>query len=205
MVSDSLNITEIFFSLQGEGHHAGTPAVFVRAAGCNLACDFCDTDFALREKVAPERIMERLSAFPCRFVVLTGGEPTIQARGFRRLVELLHAGGYFVTLETNGGSRETLGVDWVTVSPKLSQQGKWVLKQGQELKLIYESQDLGFYENSAFEHYYLQPKEIRTAPWGGGERDAARTREEWRKTAAAVMANPRWKLSFQLHKELGLR
>jgi organic radical activating enzyme len=138
-------------------------------------------------------------------VVLTGGEPTIQAKGFRALVEILHERGYYVTLETNGTSADTLGADWVTVSPKLSQKGAWVMKRAQELKLVYESQDLGFYEASEFDHYFLQPKEIRTAQWGGGERDVAATRAEWEKTAQAVMAHPRWKLSIQLHKELGMR
>jgi organic radical activating enzyme len=121
-------------------------------------------------------------------------------------VDLLHARGYYVTMETNGSSEDTLGVDWVTVSPKLSQKGKWVLKRAQELKLVYESQDLGFYEkDSEFQHYFLQPKEIRTAPWGGGERDVPATRAEWEKTTRAVLGNPRWKLSIQLHQELGVR
>lgn len=202
---DLLRVTEIFHSIQGEGHHAGTAAIFVRGTGCNLACDFCDTDFSPRERLSPEQVVERLSAFDCRFVVLTGGEPTVQAKGFRALIDLLHARGYFVTLETNGTSVDTLGADWVTVSPKLSQKGAWNLKRGQELKLVYEGQDLSFYEQSDFDHYYLQPKEIRTAAWGKGERDVARTREEWARTAAAVMARPRWKLSIQLHKELGMR
>ena len=200
-----LNITEIFHSIQGEGFHAGTAAVFIRGTGCNLACAFCDTDFSPRERLTPLEIADRIADYPCRFVVLTGGEPTIQAKGFRALVEILHARGYYVTLETNGTSADTLGADWVTVSPKLSQNGAWVMKRAQELKLVYESQDLGFYEASEFDHYFLQPKEIRTAPWGGGERDVAATRAEWEKTARAVMAHPRWKLSIQLHKELGMR
>ena len=199
-----LRITEIFHSIQGEGFHAGTPAVFIRGTGCNLACDFCDTDFSPREKLSPAQILERIAGYPCRFVVLTGGEPTIQP-AFRALVDLLRARGYYVTMETNGSSEDTFGVDWVTVSPKLSQKGKWVLKRAQELKLVYESQDLSFYEDSEFAHYFLQPKEIRTAPWGGGERDRDRTRAEWDKTVRAVMENPKWKLSIQLHKELGVR
>jgi organic radical activating enzyme len=199
-----LRITEIFHSIQGEGYHAGTPAVFVRGTGCNLACDFCDTDFSPRERLTPSGILERIAAFPCRFIVLTGGEPTLQP-GFRALVELLHARGYYVTMETNGSSEDTFGVDWVTVSPKLSQKGKWVLKRAQELKLVYEGQDLSFYEDSAFEHYFLQPKEIRTAPWGGGERDLERSRYERERTVQAVLGRPNWKLSIQLHKELGLR
>lgn len=200
-----LNITEIFHSIQGEGFHAGTSAVFIRGTGCNLACAFCDTDFSPRERLTPLEIADRIAGYPCRFVVLTGGEPTIQAKGFRALVDILHERGYYVTLETNGTSADTLGADWVTVSPKLSQKGAWVLKRAQELKLVYESQDLSFYEAAEFEHYFLQPKEIRTAQWGGGERDVAATRAEWKKTSQAVMDHPRWKLSIQLHKELGMR
>lgn len=202
----SIRITEIFHSIQGEGYHAGTAAVFIRATGCNLSCAFCDTDFSPREKLTPEEILARIAPFPCRFVVLTGGEPTLQQEGLRPLVALLHEQGYYVTLETNGTSADTLGVDWVTVSPKLSQGGSWVLRRAQELKLVYESQNLREFETgSEFEHYYLQPKEIRTARWGGGERDEAATRAERDRTVQAVIANPRWKLSIQLHKELGLR
>lgn len=201
----SLRIAEIFYSLQGEGHHAGTPAVFVRGAGCNLACAFCDTDFSLKERRTPESILEEISRYPARFVVLTGGEPTIQAAGFRALTTLLRQNGYTVTMETNGTSADTLGVDWVTVSPKLSQGGDWVLRAGDELKLVYEGQDLAFFEDSDFSHYFLQPKEIRTGQFGAGERDEAATRAEWERTAAAAMARPRWKLSFQLHKVMGLR
>lgn len=200
-----LRIAEIFYSLQGEGYHAGTPAVFVRGAGCNLACDFCDTDFSLREKLAPEEIIGRIAAHPAKFVVLTGGDPTIQPEGFRRLTGLLHERGYYVTMETNGTSEDTLGVDWVTVSPKLSQGGDWILRKGDELKLVYEGQDLAPFEESDFRHYYLQPKEIRTGRFGKGERDVAATRAEWERTVAAAMTRPKWRLSFQLHKELGLR
>jgi organic radical activating enzyme len=108
-------------------------------------------------------------------------------------------------METNGTSEDTLGVDWVTVSPKLSQKGMWVLRQGEELKLVYEAQDLAFYEDSRFAHYFLQPKEIRTGRWGGGERNLEATLRERERTVAAVLSRPKWKLSIQLHKELGLR
>ena len=200
-----LRLTEIFYSLHGEGFHSGTPAVFVRGAGCNLACTFCDTDFSLKGKLSPEEVAERIAEYPAKFVVLTGGDPTIQPEGFRKLVELLHERGYYVTMETNGTSEDTLGVDWVTVSPKLSQGGEWRLRKGGELKLVYEGQDLKPFEDSDFGHYFLQPKEIRTGSFGKGERDVAATRAEWERTVAAALANPRWKLSFQFHKELGSR
>ncbi len=200
-----LNIAEIFYSIQGEGYHAGTAAIFIRFAGCNLACTFCDTDFSLKAKLSTEEILHRIEDFPSRFIVLTGGEPTIQPKAARQLVDALHAKNYYVTLETNGSSQDTLGVDWVTVSPKLSQKGKWILKKGDELKLVFEEQELGFYQESQFQFYFLQPKEIRSEAWGKGERDRVATQREWEKTVAAVKENPTWKLSFQLHKELGIR
>ena len=137
-MSEILRISEIFYSLQGEGFHSGTPAVFIRGAGCNLACTFCDTDFSLKEKLTPEEIVERIAQYPAKFVVLTGGDPTIQPEGFKKLIGLLHQAGYYVTMETNGTSADTLGVDWITVSPKLSQGGEWMLRKGNELKLVYE-------------------------------------------------------------------
>src|SRR6185369_3619547 len=86
-----LRITEIFHSLQGEGFHAGTPAVFVRGTGCNLACDFCDTDFSQTDKLTPAQVAERVAAFgPCRLVELTGAEHTLQPT-YRILVDMLHA------------------------------------------------------------------------------------------------------------------
>ncbi len=200
-----VGIAEIFYSLQGEGFHAGRAAIFIRTAGCNLACDFCDTDFTVREKLTPEEIFVRIKNYSSRFIVLTGGEPTIQAQGCTELIKFLQDQGYYVAMETNGSSHDTLGVNWVTVSPKLSQKGEWLLKQGDELKLVYEAQDLSFYENSDFQHYLLQPKEIRTGHFGKGERDIQATRNEWNTTIAAVQQNPKWKLSFQIHKELGLR
>ena len=204
-MSEIPRISEIFYSLQGEGFHSGTPAVFIRGAGCNLACTFCDTDFSLKEKLAPEEIVERIAQYPAKFVVLTGGDPTIQPAGFKKLIGLLHQAGYYVTMETNGTSADTLGVDWITVSPKLSQGGEWMLRKGNELKLVYEGQELEFFENSDFDHYFLQPKEIRSGSFGKGERDIEATRMEWERTIDALLAHPRWKLSFQLHKELGLR
>ena len=195
-------ISEIFYSIQGEGFYSGKAAIFVRLAGCNLSCNFCDTDFSLQRRLSAEEILQEISEYPCAFVVLTGGEPTVQKEAAWGLVKLLQAHDYYVAMETNGTKNETLGVDWVTVSPKLSQQGKWLLKQGDELKLVYEDQDLSFYENSQFTHYLLQPKEIRSKPWGKGVRLEYETKQQWQKTFKAVQQNPLWRLSFQIHKEL---
>jgi organic radical activating enzyme len=202
-----IRIHEIFYSIQGEGFHSGKPAIFLRTAGCNLACSFCDTDFSLVETLSPQNILDRFQEYPCKFVVLTGGEPTLQHRELKPLLELLQSRGYYIAMETNGSLSEatSMALDWITVSPKLSQKGKWVVKQGNELKLVYEGQDLKPYLDSEFEHYYLQPMEKRSEPWGNGQRLEQETREEWRKTIDAVKNNPTWNLSFQLHKELQIR
>ncbi len=197
-------INKIYYSIQGEGFHTGTPAIFIRIAGCNLSCSYCDTDFSLRESLTYESILERIARFPAELVILTGGEPTIQAEALRELVTLLHRNKYYVALETNGTSPDTMGVDWVTVSPKLTQGGEWGLRHGDELKLIYEEQNLSVFEKSGFTHYYLQPMEIRTEKWGRGERDVKKTRNQLEITIDAVKKNPKWKLSFQIHKELGI-
>ena len=199
-----LRLTEIFHSIQGEGRHAGRAAVFIRTAGCNLACVFCDTDFSPKMRLSPEAVADQIAPYPTRYVVITGGEPTLQAAGLRALTAILHERGYEVSMETNGTSLDTCGVDWVTVSPKLSQGGDWVLRQGQELKLVYEGQDLAFFEDSGFEHYFLQPKEILSAAFGKGHRLEAETRASMQQAFEAVLRHPRWRLSVQLHKVLGV-
>ncbi|MFC1584694.1 7-carboxy-7-deazaguanine synthase QueE [Fibrobacterota bacterium] len=197
-------INEIFYSIQGEGFYTGKPAVFIRTAGCNLSCSYCDTDFSEKERLSCDSILERVREFPVKMVVLTGGEPTLQAEILAKLVRQLQQKKYYVTLETNGTSLDTLDADWVTVSPKLSQGGKWVLRRGQEIKVLCEGQDLSVYEDSEFSHYFLQPVEIRTRKWGAGERDIKKTREQMKKTIEAVKEKPKWRLSIQIHKELGI-
>ena len=197
-----IKISEIFYSIQGEGFHTGTPAVFIRTAGCNLACDFCDTDFSLTRKMSIEDILKFIAPFPARYIILTGGEPTLQASSLANLVTALHQKKYFVALETNGTSLVTFNVDWITVSPKIANRGKWLLKKGNELKLLYSSQDLSFFENSQFDHFFLQPIEIKTK---AGKRDEKETHKQIEKTIKAVKENPKWKLSIQLHKEIGIK
>ena len=204
-------VKEIFYSLQGEGVRAGRPAVFCRFAGCNLwsgreadrsdaACTFCDTDFVGTDglgggKFADAESLARAVAghwpkgaggFP--YVVLTGGEPALQAD--EALVDALHRQGFEVAIETNGTVRLPRGIDWICVSPK----GQTVLAvtAGDELKLIYpqEGIDPAGYTALKFEHFVLQPKD-------GPNRAVD--------TAAALrycLEQPRWRLSLQLHKIL---
>ena len=137
---NSYRINNIFYSLQGEGRNTGRAAAFVRFAGCNLRCPFCDTEFdSYREMTADEILQEiaRLSSFhsplssfhsplPSRFIVLTGGEPTLQVD--EHFVDLLHQEGYEVAMESNGTRPAPRNLDWLTVSPKVVDRGWWMVK-----------------------------------------------------------------------------
>jgi 7-carboxy-7-deazaguanine synthase (Cx14CxxC type) len=208
----SYAVKEIFLTLQGEGGQAGRAAVFCRFAGCNLwsgreqdrataVCSFCDTDFvgldgpgggrfATADELAAavERAWE--GGAGDRLVVLTGGEPLLQLDD--ALIEALHARGFSLALETNGTLPAPAGVDWVCVSPKAD--APVVQTTGQELKLVYPQRgvDPARFEGLDFERFLLQPMD-------GPEREA--------NTAAAIaycLAHPRWRLSVQTHKYLGI-
>ncbi len=206
-------VKEIFYTLQGEGIHAGRPAVFCRFAGCNLwtgreedrataVCSFCDTDFV---GVGPdggkfataEALAEAVAArWPDagggrRFVVCTGGEPLLQldAEG----IDALHARGFEVAVETNGTQPLPRGLDWVCVSPKAD--APLVVAGGDELKLVYP-QPLARperFEGLDFRHWLLQPM------------DGPAVAEATRAAIAYCLAHPRWRLSVQTHKVVGVR
>ncbi len=205
-------VKELFYTLQGEGANAGRPAVFLRFAGCNLwsgreddraaaACRFCDTDFVGTDGEGGGRygVTELADAVASRwpagapgerFVVCTGGEPLLQLDA--ALTSALHARGFRIAIETNGTQPLPPGVDWVCVSPKAG--ASLVLESGHELKLVYpqEGAEPERFEHLCFEHFMLQPMD-------GPERA--------RHTAAAVefcKARPRWRLSLQTHKLIGI-
>jgi len=206
------SVKEIFLTLQGEGGQAGRAAVFCRFAGCNLwsgreqdragaVCRFCDTDFvgtdgpgggkfASAADLAAAVAGAWTGAPENRLVVLTGGEPLLQVDA--ALVDALHAAGFSIALETNGTIAAPAGIDWVCVSPK-SDAGLAQVS-GQELKLVYPQQgvDPARFEGLAFERFSLQPMD-------GPERDAAT-----RAAIAYCLAHPRWRLSLQTHKYLGI-
>lgn len=207
------NVKEIFYTLQGEGFHAGRPAVFCRFTSCNLwtgreedraraICKFCDTDFVgtngpgggrFRDAAALAEAIE--NAWPdtgseYRMVVCTGGEPLLQLD--TDVVEALHARGFYIAVETNGTQTAPPGLDWICVSPKIGAPLK--LTAGDELKLVYP-QPGG--EPQQFEH--LNFISFRLSPM-----DGPNVREN---TAAAVeycLKRPQWRLSLQTHKYLGI-
>jgi 7-carboxy-7-deazaguanine synthase len=206
------SVKEIFLTLQGEGGQAGRAAVFCRFAGCNLwsgreqdradaVCTFCDTDFVGTDGVGggkfgtPADLVAAVSAqwrgsLEGRLIVFTGGEPLLQLDP--PLIAAVHAAGFEIAVETNGTLAAPPGIDWVCVSPKAD--AHVVQTQGQELKLVFPQAnvDPSRFEAMDFDLFYLQPMD-------GPDREAA--------TKAAVaycMAHPKWRLSIQTHKYLGL-
>ena len=144
-------INEIFYSLQGEGFHAGTPAVFVRFSGCNLKCDFCDTRHEEGKDMTDEEIVEEVLRYPSRMVILTGGEPGLWVDD--ALIEALHKAGKYICIETNGTCVLPEQIDWVTCSPKQSTVLK--VKRMDEVKVVYLGQDVSSYLQLPATYYFL--------------------------------------------------
>lgn len=190
-----MRVNEIFYSLQGEGRHTGTPAVFVRLSGCNLKCAFCDTDHSGFREMTEEEIVGKAAAYPSRFVVITGGEPTLQLTA--SLAEKLHAAGFYIAIETNGTCRlpEGCRIDWITCSPKYKPV---ILERIDELKVVYEGDD------SAVDRYAaLNAREFRLQPCDVG--DDKKNREFLQGAIGYCLNHPKWKLSLQTHKIINVR
>ena len=166
-----LPVVEIFYSLQGEGGRTGQATVFVRFAGCNLACEFCDTDFRVRETYTAEELVEEIGRVggDCRWVCFTGGEPTIH--DLQELCGMLRAGGYLLQMETNGTRpRPEWGIDHVTVSPKQPQGGHlhpWYEGHASEFKYVVDDEaDLARALDGAHRHgrtTFVQPNALNPA------------------------------------------
>lgn len=223
------HINEIFYSLQGEGFHTGRPAVFVRFAGCNLRCPFCDTDFSHSEPMTAEQIARRVfdySTHPHTLIVLTGGEPSLQVDN--ELVDALHAHQQTVTIETNGTRPVPDNIDWVTVSPKavpadeskvvLTHEPKVVLTQADEAKVVlsHESKVVltqadevkVVFTESTEKLLPLWRTTIRAShyylqPCAQPGTEPIQTNTE--AVVAYILSHPDWKLSLQTHKYLHIR
>ncbi len=207
-------VKELFSTLQGEGARSGRAAVFCRFAGCNLwtgreqdrhraVCTFCDTDFVgvgadggkfrtadeLADAIA--RCWPSRNGYAKRFVVCTGGEPLLQLD--EGAVAALRERGFEVAVETNGTLQPPPGLDWICVSPKA--RAPLVLTAGNELKLVYPQAggEPERYEHLAFEHFFLQPM------------DGPAVERNTRLALDYCLAHPRWRLSVQTHKSLGIR
>ena len=192
-------VNDIFYSLQGEGHNTGRAAVFVRFAGCNLRCPFCDTEFDSFREMTGEDIVTEMARYPARFAVLTGGEPTLQVD--EAFVDLLHQHGFEVAMESNGTRPAPTNLDWLTVSPK-SLPPTPSRRKGRtpdELKVIFTSAEdveqqsawLPFLREGAGGSLYLQPCDT-----GDAERNALITQ----RCIEYIKEHPQWRLSLQTHK-----
>jgi 7-carboxy-7-deazaguanine synthase (Cx14CxxC type) len=206
-------VKEMFLTLQGEGARAGRRAVFLRFAGCNLwsgreqdrasaVCQFCDTDFVGTDGEGGGKFTDAKALIMAvealwgmgkdlRYIVLTGGEPMLQVDD--ALVDSLHGAGFEIAIETNGTLAVHPGIDWVCVSPKAGSDV--VQRAGDELKLVWPQagSDTQAMEGWAFTHHLLQPM------------DNASTMENTRACVDFILANPKWRLSLQTHKALGLK
>ena len=207
----SYAVKELFYTLQGEGARAGRASVFLRFSGCNLwsgreedrasaVCTFCDTDFVGMDGPGGGRFADAATlaravraAWPgggAPYVVCTGGEPLLQLDAL--LIEALHAEGFEIAIESNGTIAAPPGIDWICISPKST--APLAQTRGDELKLVYPQLDAPpeRFEALDFTHFFLSPMDC-------AERDAA--------TEAAIrycLSHPRWRLSLQTHKLLGI-
>lgn len=189
-----MKINEIFYSIQGEGKNTGVPMVFIRLAGCNLRCGFCDTTYAFDsgEDMAEPEIVGQVKKHNAKWVCITGGEPLLQDLSV--LTDNLKREGFLIQVETNGTVRQDIVCDWLTVSPKGQQEPDTVmLERADEVKIVIDS---------------------------SGALDKAREFEKWgvyhsvqpvdnrpnlmRRCMEFVKANPSWRLSVQLHKLLDI-
>ena len=204
-------VNEIFYSLQGEGHNTGRAAVFVRFAGCNLRCPFCDTDFSDYREMSADDIIREISAFPARFVVLTGGEPSLQVTA--QFVDQLHEAGFEVAIETNGTRPVPENIDWVTVSPKEKTHprppyeggsnvslGGWQ-RQPDEIKVIFDGvcnpdDFLPPRHNNDSPLLYLQPCDVG---------DPLKNNAIVEACVEYIKLHPQWRLSLQTHKLVGFK
>jgi len=205
-------IKEMYYTLQGEGARTGRPSVFCRFTGCNLwsgrekdrstaVCNFCDTDFVGVDGpgggkfINALELSDAIEAFwpneePNKYVVFTGGEPGLQLD--KNVIDHLHLKNFEVAVETNGTLDLPLNIDWLTVSPKADSILK--IRTGNELKLVYPQENVSpnSFEDLDFDIFYLQPMD-------NGDKD-----KNTQKTIQYCLENPKWKLSLQTHKYMGI-
>lgn len=197
MQPQSLKINEIFYSIQGEGKHTGMPAVFVRLSGCSMRCPWCDTQYAHTQftRLTPQEILRQVQTFPCKNIILTGGEPTEQ--DLQPLLQTLKSAGYTIHIETNGYKDTDVSlIDFVTVSPKryVSPQ---MLAKADVIKLVVgqdtDLEDLQKYfaYQNAKTQIYLQPQ--------------SNLQENIDLCVKIIKQHPFLRLSLQTHKMANIR
>lgn len=195
-------INEIFYSLQGEGAHTGCPSVFVRFSGCNKRCSFCDTRHEDGIMMEDDELIARIAEYPSRWIILTGGEPSMWIDGefVKRLKEET---GKSVAIETNGSFPLPEEIDWVTVSPKCGMEGAGeydiLAAKADEVKVVDVGQALDSYFSypcvTPATRFFLQPCYVED------KKECLRNTE---RTIRRVLDDPRWTLSVQTHRLLNI-
>ena len=212
------SVKEIYLTIQGEGGQTGLPAIFLRFAGCNLwnglesgrtdaVCKFCDTDFVGTDgpgggkfKTAPDLVKAVAAAWPegkgNRWVVCTGGEPLLQLDS--ALIAALHAVDFKIAVESNGTIPAPDGIDWLCVSPKAG--AKIIQTSGHELKLVFPQSENApeDFEDMNFQRFSLQPRD------GTAEGEVEKNKAHVEAVLAYTLAHPKWRLSLQTHKLIGI-
>lgn len=186
-----LIVKEIFYSLQGEGARMGEASVFIRLSKCNLACDFCDTDFVGGEKMSVEEIVKAISIYPCKWIIWTGGEPTIQLRDEH--LQVFRELGYKQAIETNGTRKVPSLLDYIACSPKQKyEEVIAVIPYAHEIRIPVKKGDLlpdiailpkadNYFLSPVFDGNDINPDNISYC-------------------VEQIMENPCWRLSLQVHK-----
>lgn len=197
-----MRVNEIFYSLQGEGYWTGVPAVFVRLAGCNLKCPFCDTSHEKYVEMSEYEIVERVSAYPATHVVITGGEPSLQLSV--KLAVGLKRSGFYIQIETNGSvalSNELLNqIDWVTCSPKCA---PIAIGRIDELKVLFSTDTNPSKLALSGREWLGRCRVLSLQPCDMG--DAILNRKITCGAIEFVKTHPEWRLSLQIHKLLNIR
>ena len=192
-----LKVKEIFYSLQGEGGRQGAASIFIRLSGCNLNCDFCDTDYSGGEEMSLEQILTAIQKFPCKWIVWTGGEPTLQLSEFCLL--FFKSAGYLQAVESNGSNRLFSLFDYTVISPK--EDTSDILQEKNmrvdEIRMpIRAGESIPLFESlPRAAYYFLSP--IFT-------KNPAETKANIDYCVEQIKLHPEWRLSLQMHKLIGI-
>lgn len=190
-----LNVKEIFYSLQGEGGRSGEPSIFIRLTICNLACTFCDTDFAEGDDMTLDEIYNTIAQYPCKWIIWTGGEPTIQLKNEH--LEFFKSKGYKQAIETNGTRRVPSLIDYITCSPKVNYEDiKNKIPQVDEIRI-----PLSNGETLPDVDIFPKAKKYFVSPIFDGDTPNF---ENINYCIEAVKQKPEWTLSLQIHKLINI-
>lgn len=190
-----LTVKEIFYSIQGEGGRQGEASIFIRLTKCNLTCGFCDTDFANGEEMTLDEILDKIIQYPCKWIIWTGGEPTIQLKNEH--LEFFRKAGYKHAIETNGTRPVPSLIDYISCSPKVYyEKVKTVIPFAHEIRMPLSKGDLlpDIATLPKADNYYISPI------FDGDKLN----KENINYCIDIIKENPKWRLSLQIHKLIGV-